>query len=190
MSDKVSLRQIARKYNKAEIRRLAQQRMGQKTITKAKAIQLGLPWPLPRGWQVVAAGLVPLSALPAFKQANREKYADQAAKPKIKAEAKPKAKGKAAPKDGFYSSWEWKQVRYEALAKFSHRCQCCGWQPGDTTHGYLVVDHIKPRRKFPELALDVNNTQVLCNDCNMGKGHVYQDDFRRMDEAFKSMLMH
>lgn len=181
MTDKVSLRQIARKYNKAEIRRLAEQRMGRKNITKAKATELGLPWPLPRGWQVVVAGLVPLSALPAFKQANRDKYA-KPAKP-------PKPKTAPAPKDGFYSSWEWKQARYEALARFSHRCQCCGWQPGDTTHGYLVVDHIKPRRKFPELALEQANLQVLCNDCNMGKGHIYHDDFRRMDEAFKTMLM-
>lgn len=186
MSDKVSLRQIARKYNKAEIRRLAHQRMGQKTITKAKATELGLPWPLPRGWQAVAAGLVPLSALSDFKQANREKYAKQTSK----APKEPKPKAKTAPKDGFYSSWEWKQVRYEALAKFAHRCQCCGWQPGDTERGYLVVDHIKPRRKFPELALDVNNTQILCNDCNMGKGHVYHDDFRRMDEAYRTMLLH
>lgn len=184
MTDKVSLRAIAGKYTKAEIKRLAQKRMGQKNITKAKAAEMGIPWPLPRGWQAVAAGLVPMSALPEYKKVRHEELSKR---PK-KAMKEPKVK--AAPKDGFYSSWEWKQVRYEALAKFAHRCQCCGWQPGDTERGYLVVDHIKPRRKFPELALDVNNTQILCNDCNMGKGHIYHDDFRRLDEAYKTMLMH
>lgn len=187
MTDRLSLRQIVRKYNKAEIRRLAQARMGQKTMTKAKAAQMGIPWPLPRGWQVVAAGLVPLSALPALKEARRAKDAEYRAEAAAKkAKRQPK---KVAPKDDFYSSWEWKRVRYEALARFSHRCQCCGWQPGDTAQGYLVADHIKPRRKYPELALDVDNVQVLCNACNMGKGSVYEDDFRRLDEAYKLMLM-
>lgn len=86
-------------------------------------------------------------------------------------------------KDGFYSSWEWKKVRYEALRIHGHRCQCCGWRPGDTEHGYLVVDHIKPRSKYPELELVISNTQVLCNDCNMGKSNIFEDDFRKIHHA-------
>lgn len=86
---------------------------------------------------------------------------------------------RTAPKrDSFYASWEWKRVRYEALRIHGHRCQCCGWMPGDTARGHLVVDHIKPRRKFPDLALEVSNLQILCNDCNMGKSNVFEDDFR------------
>lgn len=85
------------------------------------------------------------------------------------------------PKSDFYQSWEWKAARFEAIKMHGQRCQCCGWQPGDTTSGRLVVDHIKPRSRFPSLALDVSNLQVLCNDCNMGKSNVHTDDFRGMD---------
>lgn len=190
MTEKLTLRQIARKYSKAEIKRLAQQRTGMKSITKAKAAEFGIPWPLPRGWQVVAAGLLPIEQLPAFKANRAAEAAKKAAKAAMVAKPKREPTQKTQPKDPFYSSWDWKKARYEALARFEHRCQCCGWQPGDTERGHLVVDHIKPRRKFPELALDQSNLQVLCNDCNMGKGHHYVDDFRRMDEAFKSMMLH
>ena len=78
----------------------------------------------------------------------------------------------------FYESWEWKEARYSAIKRHGRRCQCCGWSPGDTREGYLVVDHIKPLALYPELALDGRNHQVLCNDCNMGKGRKHQDDFR------------
>lgn len=100
-------------------------------------------------------------------------------------EQKPKSK-KSKP-DGFYSSWEWKRARYEALKIHGQRCQCCGWQPGDTNHGHLVVDHIKPRSKFPASALDVGNLQVLCNDCNMGKSNIHVDDFRGVDNWLKNI---
>lgn len=84
---------------------------------------------------------------------------------------------KAKSRD-FYSSWEWKKARYAVLKIHGHRCQCCGWRPGDTDNGYLVVDHIQPRKKRPDLALNTDNLQVLCNDCNMGKSNVHEDDFR------------
>lgn len=187
MAERLTLRQIARKYNKAEIRRLAQQRTGLKTITKARAKEMGLPWPLPRGWQVVAAGLIALDQLPSYKAAASQKFASKA--PKAPKAEKREPKGRTQPKDPFYSSWEWKKARYEALARFQHRCQCCGWQPGDTERGYLVVDHIKSRRKHPELSLSQDNLQVLCNDCNMGKGSIYEDDFRSLDNAYKLMTM-
>jgi 5-methylcytosine-specific restriction endonuclease McrA len=35
----------------------------------------------------------------------------------------------------------------------------------------MHVDHIKPRRKYPHLALVFDNLQVLCHDCNHGKGN-------------------
>lgn len=90
-------------------------------------------------------------------------------------------------KDTFYSSWDWKRIRYEAIRLHGQRCQCCGWQPGDTDYGHLVVDHIKPRSRFPNLALEVGNLQVLCNDCNMGKSNVYADDFRGIDNWLKTI---
>lgn len=42
----------------------------------------------------------------------------------------------------------------------------------------MHVDHIKPRAKFPELALVLDNLQVLCRDCNLGKRHLDETDWR------------
>lgn len=78
----------------------------------------------------------------------------------------------------FYDTWAWKQARFEALKAHGRQCLCCGWVPGASEGNWLVVDHIKPLALFPELALDQSNLQVLCNDCNMGKGRMYRDDFR------------
>ena len=50
----------------------------------------------------------------------------------------------------------------------------------------IHVDHIKPRKLFPHLALDVNNLQILCHECNHGKGNWDQTDWR--DGAAASLL--
>lgn len=68
----------------------------------------------------------------------------------------------------FLATWEWKTLRYEVLLEQGAVCKCCGAKPSDGVT--LCVDHIKPRRTHPQLALDKTNLQVLCNDCNMGKG--------------------
>lgn len=78
--------------------------------------------------------------------------------------------------DEFYASWEWKRVRYEALKRYGARCMLCGAKAEDGAR--ICVDHIKPRSKYPLLQLDVNNLQVLCNDCNMGKGAWDETDWR------------
>lgn len=82
-----------------------------------------------------------------------------------------------AQTDAFLLSDEWKTLRYRALRRYGARCQCCGRSPkadGVTLH----VDHVKPRAQFPELALDLNNLQILCADCNKGKGAWDQTDWR------------
>jgi hypothetical protein len=81
-----------------------------------------------------------------------------------------------AVRDSFLSSYEWRRVRMEALKKYGARCQCCGATPA--TGAVMNVDHIKPRKLFPQLALDVNNLQVLCNACNHGKGNWDMTDWR------------
>jgi 5-methylcytosine-specific restriction endonuclease McrA len=78
--------------------------------------------------------------------------------------------------DAFLSTFEWRKVRMEALKKYGPRCQCCGATPA--TGAVMNVDHIKPRKKWPNLALDVNNLQILCHDCNHGKGNWDQTDWR------------
>lgn len=91
----------------------------------------------------------------------------------------PKPKAPQRRDASFYSSWEWKAARYEAIKKHGRRCLCCGWEPGADASNWLVVDHIKPIATFPHLALEQSNLQVLCNDCNMGKSRKHRDDFRK-----------
>jgi 5-methylcytosine-specific restriction endonuclease McrA len=78
--------------------------------------------------------------------------------------------------DAFLFTFEWRRVRMEALKKYGPKCMCCGATPA--TGAVMNVDHIKPRKKWPSLALDVNNLQILCHDCNHGKGNWDQTDWR------------
>lgn len=80
-------------------------------------------------------------------------------------------------RDGFYTSDEWRLVRYSVLKNSNGACQCCGARGSGEIR--LHVDHIKPRSQFPELALDPANLQVLCPDCNIGKRASDQTDWRR-----------
>jgi 5-methylcytosine-specific restriction endonuclease McrA len=80
------------------------------------------------------------------------------------------------PSEEFYASLSWKKLRYQALTQASGKCQCCG-ATGDKSP--LHVDHIKPRSKYPDLALDINNLQVLCADCNIGKLNKDETDWRK-----------
>lgn len=93
---------------------------------------------------------------------------------------KTKKIGRPAPgwvkNDWFYDSKEWKEARYQTLRDQGQKCACCGATPA--TGAKMHVDHIKPRYKFPELSLDRNNLQVLCEDCNQGKGAWDSTDFR------------
>ena len=78
--------------------------------------------------------------------------------------------------DDFYNSREWMDVRYKALQLHGRQCLCCGAKaPGVELH----VDHIKPRSKYPELELDINNLQVLCKACNLGKSNRDCNDYRQ-----------
>ena len=77
----------------------------------------------------------------------------------------------------FYDSSEWKRVRYDALINANGNCQCCG--AGPERGAILNVDHIKPLKKYPQLALSLENLQVLCARCNEGKGNRDQTDWRK-----------
>lgn len=82
--------------------------------------------------------------------------------------------------DDFLFSYEWRRLRMEALKLHGARCQCCGASPA--TGAVMNVDHIKPRRLFPHLALELSNLQVLCHECNHGKGNWDQTDWRQSQE--------
>lgn len=76
----------------------------------------------------------------------------------------------------FLKSYEWRSKRMEAIKLHGARCQCCGATPKDGVR--INVDHIQPRKTHPELALDLNNLQVLCEECNHGKGNWDNTDWR------------
>jgi 5-methylcytosine-specific restriction endonuclease McrA len=79
--------------------------------------------------------------------------------------------------DGFLQSYEWRSVRMKVLVRDGAVCACCGATREDGVK--LHVDHIKPRKLFPELALDLDNLQVLCEVCNHGKGNWDMTDWRK-----------
>lgn len=118
-----------------------------------------------------------LAANPTKKQKARKK--DKAAKNSTTPKPKRFSPNPNARRS-FYSSWEWKKVRMQALERDGHRCGSCGASPKDGIR--IVVDHIKPLGKFWELRLSIDNLQVLCDDCNRGKGDWLHTDFRSVDE--------
>jgi len=73
----------------------------------------------------------------------------------------------------FYSTKEWRELRYQVLRENAKKnggkakCEQCGAHAGERP---LEVDHCKPRSLFPHLELVKHNLQVLCHDCNQGKG--------------------
>ena len=76
---------------------------------------------------------------------------------------------------GFYETREWRDLRFKILRKYGFVCMACGNRPPKCV---LHVDHIKPRSLYPQLELDPENLQVLCEDCNLGKGNKSEDDLR------------
>lgn len=80
----------------------------------------------------------------------------------------------------FYESREWRELRYRVIQKYESKCMACGRTP--LKHGVIIhVDHIKPRSKYPELALVFENLQILCEDCNIGKSNKDETDWRPDD---------
>lgn len=86
----------------------------------------------------------------------------------------PQTRGRA--RKSFYSTREWRTLRYEILKMSGGECSLCGTPSGDGVS--LCVDHIKPIKTHPHLKLDPKNLQVLCNSCNLGKGSWDTTDWR------------
>ena len=95
--------------------------------------------------------------------------------------------GLAVCADAFLASYEWRQLRMEVLVERGSRCECCGATPADG-HTAIHVDHVKPRRLFPQLALDKSNLQILCAVCNHGKGNWNQTDWRAETSEASTVL--
>jgi 5-methylcytosine-specific restriction endonuclease McrA len=85
-------------------------------------------------------------------------------------------KNKHTNKNDFYLSRSWLELRYKALKLNDGKCCCCG--RGRKQNVVLHVDHIKPRSLYPSLQLDINNLQILCEECNIGKSNKDFTDWR------------
>jgi hypothetical protein len=93
---------------------------------------------------------------------------------------------KHTEKEEFYKSWDWRTLRMQVIKEFGRICQCCGAAPGQFDAAgkpvRIVVDHIKPISKYWALRLTKSNLQILCDECNMGKGNWDETDFRPSEE--------
>ena len=68
----------------------------------------------------------------------------------------------------FYSSPEWNLIRKQIIKESGRVCSEC--KKYIRNNKDVTVDHIRPRSKYPELALDKQNLRVLCRSCNSRKG--------------------
>lgn len=138
-----------------------------KGATKELLSRWGVPWPPPKGWKDALLKKADIASGTTRESATV---------------SKPQFAGRSRTGSSFYSSAAWKRIRFLALERFGQRCMCCGWTPTETIsprRNWLVVDHIKSRRLHPDLELEISNLQVLCNECNLGKGSFSKTDFRQ-----------
>lgn len=75
----------------------------------------------------------------------------------------------------FYSSYEWRSLRYKVFLRDGRVCALCRASDGVVLH----VDHIIPLRQDWSRRLDIKNLQVLCEACNHGKGSMDATDWRK-----------
>lgn len=87
----------------------------------------------------------------------------------------------------FYASPEWRNslARNLAIGHYNF-CLCCG---AGHRQAKLVADHIKPVSKYWDLRLDPNNIQVLCEQCNQGKGAWDETDWRDYGSPANRILL-
>jgi len=158
---------------------------------------IGVCWPPQKGWikeaclreisertreEFESYGKLPRMPRKEEKKAIRkQKRAERrAVMAKIEAKSQFQAKLERHPSykrdEDFYISREWRELRYLALKNTDGRCQCCGASGKDGLR--IHVDHIQPRYHRPDLSLSLDNLQVLCEDCNYGKGAWDNTDWR------------
>ncbi len=88
------------------------------------------------------------------------------------------AQSSAKRAKSFYSSPQWRRLRYEFLRSQPKPLACCICGRGVADGAKLCCDHIKSVKRYPELKLTLSNLQVTCSECNTGKGSDYADDWR------------
>jgi len=72
----------------------------------------------------------------------------------------------------FYDSNAWKVMRVVVFGYWGHCCLRCG------SFDDLHIDHVVPRSIAPELEMEFDNLQVLCESCNLEKSNKNSNDYR------------
>ena len=152
------------------------------TLLYCEATVFGIPYPPPSGW-LIKYGDSEISSTQATKlksvlEKSNKESASQGLRVLQDAWIVLQNSPNVLSKD-FLQSKTWKRLRYQALKIHGNKCQCCGASP--STGAVLNVDHVLPRRLFPESALQLENLQVLCGDCNEGKGNWDMTSFKEIE---------
>lgn len=128
----------------------------------------GVKWPAPSGWKrkLIENWDAQNPDSPETKR-NRQRAAAKAA-----LEREINVISLEETQAEFMKSDVWYQLRYKVFTVYGRKCMCCGKRYN------LDVDHIKPKSRYPELIADFNNLQILCRDCNYGKGNWDETDWR------------
>ena len=66
--------------------------------------------------------------------------------------------------DPFYQSRAWYRIRTKVLIRDKYTCVNCGVSVRGK--GMARVDHIRPRKYYPELALHIRNLRLICVLCD------------------------
>lgn len=74
-------------------------------------------------------------------------------------------------------------IKNEIRAKHGMICACCGCKIRLTINRH--VDHIKPKKTYPECEFLYTNLQVLCRPCNAHKSAYDDEDWREIVAARK-----
>ena len=77
----------------------------------------------------------------------------------------------------FNASHKWRTLRYKLLKESNRTCCVCG-RSREFHSIVLHLDHIVPKSVDWSKRFDEDNLQVLCEDCNMGKGNKDSIDWR------------
>lgn len=153
----------------------------------------GVPWPPLSGWRKALLEYgVPLLPIDTTSNKTMRRTSKTAWALLAQLEQKPisklpaKMRRSLVPKDArekFYLSWDWRTLRMDVLKERGRRCECCGATPSGIDMAgkpvKLCVDHIKPLSRYWHLRLDKTNLQILCDECNQGKGAWDETDWRR-----------
>jgi 5-methylcytosine-specific restriction endonuclease McrA len=69
----------------------------------------------------------------------------------------------------FYNTKQWNEIRERKRRAEHYECERCRAK-GKHSRG-MVVHHKKYLRKYPELALNFDNLELLCDDCHYDEHH-------------------